>query len=193
MDKNIKIFVFAFIMVCSLSLYAQGKDTLTGFYNFDWSTDITAIKQGLSTRGVKKVLQDDNSGYVILSTFGGKDATIAFFLNDGKMYQGAVVYDYINNMAISTYTTIKSQLISKYGTPDEENENYYSPYYKGDGYEEQAIRLNKALISSIWKFVDGNEITVFIAKDLTTILLYSNTKLSKEIENKQDEANLNDF
>lgn len=50
------------------------------------------------------------------------------------------------------FRQMRETLITKYGPPDFDHEIYESPYEKGDGYRDTAIRLGKARIAAIWNW-----------------------------------------
>jgi len=48
------------------------------------------------------------------------------------------------------YTTIKNDLIKKYGEPEKEYSFFSSPYYEGDGYELSASKNDKCTYDAFW-------------------------------------------
>lgn len=48
----------------------------------------------------------------------------------------------------SQYRDYKSMLYAKYGEPSKHLERFYNPYYEGDGYEMQALRMDKCTYTS---------------------------------------------
>lgn len=55
----------------------------------------------------------------------------------------------------SSYQSFKTSFWAKYGTPTESYEFFSKPYYEGDGYEMQAIRLEKCRYASYWDTSEG--------------------------------------
>ena len=84
------------------------------------------------------------------------------------------------------YKELKTQLQNKYNVIPEATEEFYSPYYEGDGYELQALRKDKCFYYSIFKLNNG-EIGLYIAEDGVRIQYTDkiNNLLRKEEENFQ--------
>ncbi len=52
--------------------------------------------------------------------------------------------------ARETYKDMKQTLTTKYGPPQQAFEFFSDPYYEGDGYEDQAIKLGKGHFGAFW-------------------------------------------
>lgn len=55
----------------------------------------------------------------------------------------------------SRYKDFKKRYTDKYGTPDDSYEFFTDSYYDGDGYELQAIKLEKGYYVTYWKTALG--------------------------------------
>ena len=75
-----------------------------------------------------------------------------------------------NNQYI-TYKIIKKDVSYVYGSPTKESELFMYPYYDGDGYEDQAIRLGKAAVFCEWK-VDTGCIKLWCLRNGNVLLQY---------------------
>ena len=56
----------------------------------------------------------------------------------------------------SDYNDIKDSYIGKYGVQTNNYHFFVKPYYEGDGYEMQAVKLDKCRYGSFWDKEDGN-------------------------------------
>lgn len=166
---------------------------LTGFWGINWKTSKGEVKKIISNKGDYTLTEESAKGMAYKGKFGGSDAIIILYFFENQFYQGVVSYPYEQNRALSKYQTVKEQITKKYGEPAKVVERFQKPYYKGDGYEEQALQLNKGLYMSSWSFVDNNTIYVAISNSLETMLIYENTELSEQNKKIENEKNMEDF
>jgi len=119
------------------------------FAKIPWGSSPEKVKEVL---GKKYSLKTEMEGDLLFSgTILGTDATIyTFFNNDKKLVKVVVSLEPAEGKVIDTYDEIKEILISKYGPPDKVYEFFEDPYKEGDGYEEQAIKLNKGHFACFW-------------------------------------------
>ena len=91
---------------------------------------------------------------------------------------------------LGDYNKVKKIITEKYGEPDKGYEFFNDPYSLGDGYELQAVRLEKCFYLQVWhaneKF-PNQTLAVRINKGLYVSLVYENDAmmLLKESEQKQ--------
>jgi hypothetical protein len=79
----------------------------------------------------------------------------------------------------SNYFRFKDIFTDKYGEAESDYEYFTDPYYEGDGYELQAVRLEKCTYSSYWFDVMGMNVAVEISKYEQIRLAYENATLVK--------------
>lgn len=82
------------------------------------------------------------------------------------------------------YDKYKDILTQKYGEPSNEYDFFSKPYYLGDGYELQAVRMEKCTYATYWMDKDGMNISVEISKYEQVNMVYENIK---NVELKQKE------
>jgi len=79
---------------------------------------------------------------------------------------------------LRTYSRLKKILSEKYGQPADNNHYFSSPYYLGDGYEEQAVRNNKGSLSTKWPdAVDGSSLGMLVVKTVSVRVFYDTPKV----------------
>ena len=85
---------------------------------------------------------------------------------------------------------VKKIITEKYGEPDKGYEFFSDPYSLGDGYELQAVRLEKCFYLQVWNANEkfpNQTLAVRMNKGLYVSLVYENDAmmLQKESEQKQ--------
>jgi hypothetical protein len=88
------------------------------------------------------------------------------------------------------YNKVKKIITEKYGEPDKGYEFFSDPYSLGDGYELQAVRLEKCFYLQVWNANEkfpNQTLAVRMNKGLYVSLVYENDAmmLQKETEQKQ--------
>lgn len=92
-----------------------------------------------------------------------------------------------------TYYDLLSPLQNKYGEPDDSEAKFITPYYLGDGYELQAVELEKIDYHAYWFRRDNLTVGVEISKYKQVKLTYENN-IMIELKNKeQTEIENNSF
>ena len=74
----------------------------------------------------------------------------------------------------SDYFSYLDILKNKYGLPTESYSTFIDPYYEGDGFEEQAVKMDKTLYEAIWIGYGNTNIAVSISKYMQVKLIYEN-------------------
>ena len=85
----------------------------------------------------------------------------------------------------SDYTSVQFSYIGKYGAETKDYHFFVKPYYEGDGYEMQAVKLDKCRYGTFWDKEDGN-IMVSIEKYAQINIVYQD-RLNTEKEKKERE------
>lgn len=93
----------------------------------------------------------------------------------------------------SDFFKYQNLLTEKYGTPDEKYANFVSPYYEGDGYELQAVGLDKVNYAAYWFRRDNLTLGVEISKYKQIKLIYENVELINLKDKEQTEIEANSF
>jgi hypothetical protein len=91
----------------------------------------------------------------------------------------------------SEYFRYKELLTNINGTPHTNYEFFSNPYYEGDGYELQAVSLEKVTYSSYWFKDDQNSnVSVTISKYAQVQLIYENIKNNDINKNEKNEIEM---
>lgn len=88
------------------------------------------------------------------------------------------------------YYEYKEAYKTKYGKPTDSFEYFVDPYYEGDGYELQALRLDKCTYLSVWELETGS-IGVQL-NDSGRLTLGYEDKINRELKNKEEKRSIID-
>jgi hypothetical protein len=93
----------------------------------------------------------------------------------------------------ATYDRMLEKLETKYGTPDEKKAEFITPYYYGDGYELQAVTLEKTSFYAYWFKRDNLSLGVEISKYKQVKLTYENDRMMDIKDAEQQKIDNNSF
>jgi hypothetical protein len=136
----------------------------------------TAYQQFLA-KGYKLYKVYDHA-YSLTGSFLGTDIELFIYgtAKTNKFYK-AVVYlpkhDSYYDLR-KQYDNYVELLVGKYGKPDNQYDNFLSPYILGDGYEMQAIEKDKTNISTFWLELSGANYYIEISKFKQVKIVYEN-------------------
>ena len=165
--------------------FAQAQEHMT-FKDISMNCNLTTFVTKLEAIGYKKALLEDY-GAVLKGSFAGKnDCTIMVLCtsNSKSVWKVAVIFPEQTSWSSlkSEYKSFKDSYIQKYGKPDS-YEFFSNPYYEGDGYELQALQLNKCTYSSFFDTPSGG-IVLEIDKDKSVRVVYEDA-INTEIRKKE--------
>ena len=92
----------------------------------------------------------------------------------------------------SNYKKLKEQLGTKYNVRPDATEGFLDPYYEGDGYELQAIRLGKSLHISEFELGEG-KIELLIADSPNVRLYYTDAIGGNLNEQEENQSSYDDL
>lgn len=168
----VRTFLVALLLSASLSAYAEAPT----FADIRWGASKDDVRKQLVSKGFTPGVVDKDGDFKFEGALiGYKTQGLAFFAND-KIVKVLVRIITPDKEVISTYRSMKDVLSKKYGSPDNEYEFFKKPYYAGDGYEEQALRLGKATFASVW----GKSLMLQIHETLTVQVVYESDAWSEE-------------
>lgn len=147
---------------------------------------VSSFAQKLEEQGYKTVY-NNGFNYALSGQFTGKDAKVLLLgsVKTGEIWKIAVIFDKSLTWSdiLSDYSTYVDLFTKKYGFPSDHFEFFEKPYYKGDGYELQALRNGKCNYVSFFKTNEGT-ITVEMSRDERLRLTYED-KINVELQNKE--------
>ncbi len=179
------LLTYCVILVATLA-YAQEH---MAFKGISMDRNVTSFVSQLKASGYTELLVQDE-GAVLSGNFAEKDDCTIFVLgtNRGELVWKVVVKfpERVSWYSLkSEYNTFKTSYTNKYGAP-ESYEYFSDPYYEGDGYELQALRLEKCRYISYFTTSLGT-IMLKIGDDKCVTVVYEdaiNVELKKSEKNR---------
>lgn len=196
-----KNFILIILLLVSVNSFSQ---TLDGFFGMKFGSSKESIKKiMLEKPGCNFDTKHSTEDILIFNglKFAGRDIQFMLFsFTNNKFHTSRVVLvSELESKTVELYNEIKGELNEKYFTTKSDYEFYKSPYEKGDGYTESAIKLGKAEFSAFWKFKNPNSpegqniISLEINPSLSISLGYQDGVLIKEVVSKTKEKNYKDY
>ena len=147
-----------------------------------------AVADSFKARGYKIFETNIENTTVMKGEIMGKGVELYIFNTpkSKQVYKVAVYFDKVENWYSikSDYNSLLNILTEKYGKPDSKYASFYKPYYEGDGYEMQALTLEKASYSAFWFGKENTNISISISKFKMVSVGYENDTLV-EVNNKE--------
>lgn len=192
--------VLLLFIIISITCNAQNLD---GFFG---------IKFGSTREQVKSIMLERKNGKIDLENCSEKKLIFDNVKFAGRMSQ-FVLFSFVNNKfhtakviikepleskVVDVYNDIKTELNTKYFKTTDDFENYKSPYEKGDGYTETAIKVGKLTIAAYWTFKNPNSdaenlISLEIDEKMLIKIGYQDGLLIKEAVNIKNKENFSDY
>lgn len=162
------------------------------FLDIPWASQASKTRAELTSHGFTvsatdqdgdmpfsgRILDHEVVGWALMSpTDGLTKIQIVFQTRNGVGYR-------------DIYREVVNTLTQKYGN-GEDHAWFESPYEKGDGYEDTAIRVDKGHVFTTWAGLGGDVATgliVDISKDLNIDVQYESSLWHKELERRRSKA-----
>lgn len=153
-----------------------------------------------------------------VAKYKAKGYTVSKYIENGVILKGKVAG---NSIELFVFTTPKSKkvckmvayldediswrslkynynkfydiFLEKYGEPDSKYDFFSSPYEEGDGYELQAVSLEKATFAAYWLRRDNLTVAVEISKYKQIKLVYENNLVMNIRDKEQSEIESKSF
>ena len=177
------------LTLCTVLIVAftQAQEHMT-FKDISMNCNLTTFVSKLEAKGYKTILVEDNAA-ALSGNFAGKDnCTIMILSTTSSKFVWKVVVDFPEHDSWSSlkseYKSFKESYSQKYGTP-KSYEFFSKPYYDGDGYELQALRVEKCTFASFFETPSGN-IMLEINKNKCVRVTYEDA-INVEIKSREKE------
>ena len=154
------------------------------FADIQWGTSKEEVRKQLTVKGFSPGALDKDGDFKFKGSLLGYNMQGLALFSDNKVVKIIVRIITPDNKAIDTYRSMKGILTDKYGKPEEDFNFFKKPYYEGDGYEEQAIRLGKATFASFWP-----GIMLEINEMLTVQVIYESDAWKAELKKRKASVN----
>ena len=184
------------LTLCTLLIVAlaQAQEHMT-FKDISMDCNLTTFVSKLEAKGYITKLTEAN-GAVMSGSFAGKDGCTIYILcteTTKSVWKVAVKFPEQSSWSSlkSEYKSFKESYMQKYGVP-ESFEFFSKPYEEGDGYELQALRVDKCIYASYFKTSLGY-IVLEMHKDECLRVTYEDEINSKMRESEKEQAVSNDI
>ncbi len=189
--KTTKLFVIA--VLCFFTLSGFSQEHLT-FKNIPINGDVNIFAKELVKQGF--TIKETKGNVITLSgSYISRDCEVLILGTKGTNIIWKVIIflpKETNWYSIkSDFLKLKEQFIVKYNT-GKSYEFFSSPYDEGDGYEMQAVRLEKCTYSTFWD-TQGGSITLKISKYEQISVSYEDSINSAIDDKERAEAVSNDI
>ena len=155
MDGRLRILVCAMTLALGVSdacaQEQQGSPASEGcnFAGLSWGSSPSAVRTTLEREGYVYERTDDEGDLVFRGTSVGYPAIVYAMMADRHLVKTDVILLPPSTRVRAVYGTMKETLAAKYGA-GESIEFVRPPFHEGDGYEEQALREEKARMLTHW-------------------------------------------
>lgn len=171
------------ILVFLIFISSVSKAESPTFADIQWGASKDEVRKQLTSKGFSPEALDKDGDFKFEgSLLGYKAQGFALFAANrvAKIIVRIITPD---NKAIDTYRSMKDVLLVKYGKPTNDFEFFKKPYYDGDGYETQAIRVGKATFACFWSGVN-----LEIHESLTVQVNYESNDWAEESNKRKARA-----
>lgn len=189
-----KRYIVALLMLFATLLPLNAQEHMM-FMKVPIDGTITEFASKMKAKGFVQTEADRNI-IIMEGEFMGKESEI-YIVGTSKtktVWKVAVWFDrrYTSWYSLkSDYTDIVDSYTGKYGVPTKKYHFFSSPYYEGDGYEMQAVKLDKCGYASFWDDIEGGNIMVSIEKYAQIKVSYQDRQNTRKGE-AEKEAQIND-
>lgn len=167
----------SFLLTSTASAQTMQQGSTSPHFNYGsipWGTASGAVKSSLMQQGLAFVKVNEAGDLVFKGTLMDHTVLVTAIMAHDSLVKIGVDFITTDREARSFYHDMLGILTTKYGEPREKNELFATPYYAGDGFEDQAIKLGKALFIATWGVDEDQTETLWIriSDNLTVIVSY---------------------
>lgn len=191
-----KKIILAMSMLIGLNAYAQ--TSLTGAMGLKFGGSRLETKSAMASKSgfeFYKESSETNSISYMNGSFAGHTAVgaVMHFYND-QLHTITILLDVEQEpKATDLYYEVIGELKNKYNINPDQAHYFRYPYTEGDGHTVTALKKGYADMVTMFKFDDGNVISVSITSSISIKLVYQNTKLADLAVNKNNEKRSVDY
>lgn len=175
------------VIICAtlITVLAQAQEHMA-FKDVSMNCTVESFVSQLKLKGYTVAVLRDNSA-ILTGSFAGKDnCEIYVYGTDNAKMVHLVAVKFSEHVSWSSlkneYLSFKKSYTEKYGKP-KSYEFFKNPYYEGDGYELQALKLDKCTFASVFTTTGGN-IMLYLSDDKCVHVGYEDS-INAEIKTKE--------
>lgn len=155
-QQTMKKFCILIALLCWFS-YSNAQEHLI-FKGIPIDGDISAFSNSLRSKGFTPYdIYDDKDSKGFKGEFAGKECELIVFHSPrGLVFKVLVLQEYYTWSSLSSaFDDMVDLYTQKYGKPKSSYKRFIDPYYKGDGFELQALRNDKCVYFYVWDVPNG--------------------------------------
>jgi hypothetical protein len=179
------------LLVLSVLLCGVADAASYRFADLVWGSSPTEVRAGLVAKGYQDIAADKDGDLGFRGTVLETPVVGRALFAGAKLSAVTVILVTADKDCRSMYSRMKEVLTAKYGPPTQALEFFTSPYYKGDGFEDQAIRLGKGHFDVFWstppesRDTEGDDLWLGITDRLAVRIQYESPTWSEELKRRQ--------
>jgi hypothetical protein len=158
------------------------------FADIPWDSNQAKASAILSAKGFKTLPVDKEGDVPFSGTLLGHRALGVAFFADGKLVKVSVGILTRGEKARAIYRELQETLVQKYGAPTDMFEEFESPFSKGDGLEDTAIKSGKATIATGWEGPNEGGLLLDINKEMIVRVIYEGPAWLAEMRNRKAQS-----
>lgn len=188
MQANFITIPLCFFILCFSTLVSAAPFV---FADVPWGAGKSDVVKALTAKGYIRTSNtaiDKNGDLLFEGKLVGEKAQIVALFSGDILAKIKVNLMTADKDAIAVFKRMKNVLSEKYGAPSKDFEFFQNPYYDGDGYETQAIRLGKGHFTSVWEDGGKESLLLEITEALTVHVNYESAEWSQEAGNRNRKA-----
>ncbi|WP_418788994.1 hypothetical protein, partial [Leyella stercorea] len=152
-----KNFILAlFFMLISCVTMAQEKEHMK-FMGIPINGTELQFETKLKSKGFVRKSRINENVLEMVGKFAGSKVEVYIVSTNNLVWK--ILVDYPEESTFSSLSSFYDDMVEqfkiKYGIPSDHFEFFSKPYYKGDGYELQALKLEKCTYASYWETSTG--------------------------------------
>jgi hypothetical protein len=192
MKRLLQPFGLSMTLVSLTASVLHGQTPDYRFGGLAWGSTPSEVRAAFTAQGFLFVKVDEDRDYDFEGKVLGYETKIYAYMASGRLVKVQAMLATPDEDCFRAYHQMVDLLTKKYGPPSREGENYDSPYERGDGYEQTAVRVGKAHITSIWLTdtdeTDKGGLWITISKKLTVNVHYEGPHWAAELAQRQSKS-----
>ena len=155
------------------------------FADLPWGAAPAEVEAQMTGRGFAFEGMDADGDARFAGRLFNEDAVVYAAFGQSGLTKINLILLTPDHRAREAYASMQQFLARKYGPPASAYAVFEDPYEEGDGYEETALAVGKATISSFWPRVQGAALWVEITDQLAVSVSYEAPDWAAELERRQ--------
>jgi hypothetical protein len=172
---------FVFVTLFNVHAFAQSFN----FADIPWGARAQEVRSALISKSFSTGNFDKDGDLPFNGELVGYKLSGFALFSNGGLQKIFIVLATPDNKARSVYSDLRQSLVAKYGKPSNTFEYFQKPYYSGDGYEDQAIRLGKGTFATYWTTPGRGGLAIDVTEKLAVKISYEGPEWDAEADKRK--------